>query len=85
MPKGQIIHMGISVRGALRWPRSEMKRATKWITRDDGSSFTADELRDKFMDLLAAGNEVIPIGTCDNWDPKTGCKGHPMPEEAPTT
>jgi hypothetical protein len=31
---------------------------------------------DKLMDELAQGHEAIPFSECDNWDWKTGCKGH---------
>jgi len=32
------------------------------------------------MDLLSEGKEVIPIGQCDDWDYKTGCRGHKQDE-----
>lgn len=79
--KTQSFHMCLSVRGALNWPKKELNNATKWITRKDGTKFTPAGLRDMFMDLLSKGNEVIPIGECDNFDPKTGCRGHNEPEE----
>lgn len=75
----QQVHLCQSVRGPLmNWKPSDWKRATKWMTRDDGTRFTADELKQQFLDLLAAGNEVIPIGECDNFDPKHGCLGHDL-------
>lgn len=70
------IHMCLSVRGALNWDRRRLKNATKWITRSDGTRYTPDQLRSALMDELAAGNEVIPMGACDDFDPKTGCRGH---------
>lgn len=70
------IHCCLSVRGALRWSAKEMKDACKWISKPDGGRFTPDELRNEFMNLLADGNEVIPMGECDDFDPKTGCRGH---------
>jgi hypothetical protein len=26
--------------------------------------------------VLAAPGELLPVGSCDNFDPMTGCKGH---------
>lgn len=74
-------HMGQSVRGALNWSPAETRRALKFMKKDDGSRFSCSaELRDAFMDELAEGHELIPLGECDNWDWKTGCKGHPLSE-----
>ncbi len=71
------IHMCLSVRGALNWPKGELRRATKWILKPDGSKFTLEELRNALMDELVKGHEVIPINRCDNFDYKKGCLGHP--------
>ena len=80
---GRIIHMGLSVRGVLCRTDSELKRDyCKWITRKDGSSMTPAQLREAFMDMLSEGKEFVPMGQCDNWDFKTGCKGH-LQEEVP--
>ena len=70
------IHCCMSVRGALNWSKRELKTNCKWITKNDGSKFTPEELREEFMNELAKGHEVIPMGPCDNFDFKTGCKGH---------
>jgi len=75
-----ILHMSLSLRGALNWPKKEFKNACKWITKKDGSSFTPGELREAFYDELAKGHEVIPIGECDDFDYKTGCRGHKQTE-----
>ena len=37
----------------------------------------SDEARDVLMDELANGHDFIPFGHCDNFDFKSGCKGHP--------
>jgi hypothetical protein len=72
-------HMGQSITGPLRnWKKPDWKRATRYITRNDGGTYTADELKDVFLKELALGHEVVPIGECDNWDWKTGCRGHPQ-------
>jgi len=71
------IHVCLSVRGALRWDRRTLARACKGVTMPDGRRPTPDELRDHLMDLLADGNEVVPLGDpCEGFDPKTGCPGH---------
>jgi hypothetical protein len=70
------IHMCMNVRGALNWDKKTMKRNAKGFT-NDGKPMTSDEVRNKLMDELAKGHEVIPLGECDNFDLKTGCKGHP--------
>lgn len=71
-------HLCQSVRGALtNWTNRDWTKATKWITKNDNTSFTAFELKQAFLDELAKGHEVIPICECDNFDWKTGCKGHP--------
>lgn len=71
------IHMCLSVRGALRWGNREFRQALKWTKKSDGTAFAnIEELREELMDQLAQGHEVIPYGECDNFDPKTGCKGH---------
>ena len=80
MNNGTSYHMSLSVRGALNWDKKMQRDACKWITKDDGTKFTPDGLRDMFMNLLAEGKEVIPIGSCDNFDFKEGCLGHPCDE-----
>lgn len=71
------VHFCQSIRGPLtNWKAKDWKQATKWMTRNDGSRYTADELKQEFLNLLSQGKEVIPIGECDNFDFKEGCKGH---------
>lgn len=78
------IHICQSIRGPLmNWKLRDWKSATKWITRKDGTRFTSSELKQVFLDHLAAGHEVIPIGECDNFDFKKGCLGHPAKEITP--
>lgn len=73
-------HLCQSVRGPLmNWTDKDWEAATEWMTGDNGKKFTAKELKAEFLNLLAAGNEVIPISECDNFDPKKGCLGHRTP------
>lgn len=76
-------HLCQSVRGPLtNWKPKDWKSATKWMTKLDGTRYTPHELKQVFLDLLASGHEVIPISECDNFDPKSGCKGHPQEQPA---
>ncbi|PRC92622.1 hypothetical protein [Solimicrobium silvestre] len=70
-------HMCLNVRGFLN---SAKKREYKMFEHDDGTNMTYDEARNALFDELAQGHEVIPMGKCDNFDYKTGCKGHPNVE-----
>ena len=72
------VHMSQSISGPIRnWTKSDWKRATKYMTKDDDSKFTADELKDEFMKMHQQGIEVMPIGNCDNFCYKNGCMKHP--------
>lgn len=77
------IHMCVSVRGLLSKTRSELKRATGYMLMADGSRHTVESLREALFDELAEGHEVIPMGDCDDFDWKTGCRGHVVAEAKP--
>ena len=64
------LHMGLSVRGALK------NRLFSGFRRDDGTDATAGEVEDWLLDELAKGHEKIPLGNCDKWNWTTGCPGH---------
>lgn len=73
----QSFHMGINVRGCLKWPVKDFKRLVKGMKFSDGRVMTPDQARDALLDELSKGHEVIPFGPpCDAWDYKTGCQGH---------
>lgn len=80
MPRSEIgttLHLGLSVRGALRKSNAALKREFSGCLTRDGKTLTdANEIRETFFDLLAEGHEFIPIGECDDFDPKSGCRGH---------
>jgi hypothetical protein len=58
-------HMHIDVRGAIRWPKKQLKG----MFRDgSGKLMDADAVIAHLMDQLAAGRELIPCGQCDNFD-----------------
>ena len=69
----QTTHMCADIRGMLKW----RKGILKGIFKDEmGTSLSDKKARDYLHDCLAKGWEVVPCGNCDNFDYKTGCKGH---------
>jgi len=78
----KIIHMCVSVRGALR-----NFKASEWVgcctDTETGRQLSADEIHDAFCDALAQGHEVVPFGgACEGFDYSGGgCPGHEVPEE----
>lgn len=73
-------HFCQSIRGALHhWTQRDWARATKWIRKDDGSSYMPMELKNAMLEELAKGHGVLPVEECDNFDYKKGCLGHPKP------
>jgi len=76
------VHMCQSVRGPLtNWKKADWKRnARGW--KQDGRSMTGEDLKEYFLDQLALGREVIPLGEpCEGFDYKTGCPGHDVEED----
>lgn len=65
----------------MNWPLRQFEGLFK---KDDGTLMTAREARAALLDELSKGHEVIPIGECDNFDYKTGCRGHEMQEPEDT-
>jgi hypothetical protein len=72
----------VSVRGVLSKSLRQIGRDWKGAIRtEDGRLLTEpEEIREAFFDELAKGHEYIPMGKCDNFDPKTGCRGHDSAE-----
>lgn len=66
-------HVGLNVRGAILWPDKLLKSA---LIGPDGKHLSADAARAALMDTLASGVEMLPCVPCDDFDPKTGCRGH---------
>ena len=76
-----IIHCCLSIRGTLENYNKKDKLLEKHfkdcLIADDGKIIkTSSEIRDFFYNELSKGHEVLPFGECDNFDYKTGCKGH---------
>jgi len=79
--KSRTIHMRIDVRGALRnWHDSEWRNC---VRDNNGKMLTPTEVKDGFLEELAQGHDYLPLGDCDNFDFKEGCKGHPVSAEVP--
>jgi hypothetical protein len=72
------VHMCLCISGALKNMSDRQLRGL--FTRDDGTAPTAREARDYLRLEQAKGREVLPIGDCDNFDYKTGCRGHEYQE-----
>lgn len=77
--KAKNFHLRIDLRGALmNWSDHEWRNC---VTGKDGKTLTPVEVKRGFLDELANGNDYIPLGDCDNFDPKHGCMGHPVHDE----
>lgn len=74
------VHMSLSIRGMLMKPTREFNRASKAFTTDDGRPMTPQQVRSSLLELLGKGHEVMPLGECDNFDKKKGCRGHVVKE-----
>ena len=77
----QTIHMCIDVRGVLRnFKAREWRRCC--TDPKTGQVMTPDEVKDYFLDCLAKGYRVVPMGEkCEGFSYETGCPGHPAPPQ----
>lgn len=67
-------HMCLDVKGALtNWKLPAFKNM---FTREDDTTLTPTEAKAHLLDELSKGREKLPMGKCDNFDFKTGCRGH---------
>lgn len=64
----KMLHMSLSVRGALRWPDNLL------VALFPGCN--AEEAREQLLIALEDGWSVLPMGDCDGFDKVTGCPGH---------
>lgn len=75
-------HLCLGISGALRMSKKEFRRVFDGsVTRNDGSRMHLEDFRQYLLDEQAKGHKVVPMCDCDNFDHKTGCKGHEQPEE----
>lgn len=68
-------HLALDVKALLDKPKREYRGL---FVREDGRVMTPDEAQQYLLEEQAKGHELVPNGRCDNFDPKTGCMGHPV-------
>lgn len=72
--KTRTIHMRLDIKGALKnWSTKDFRGL---LVDDSGTALPPDKAKEFLFDELAKGNLYMPIGECDNFDPKQGCLGH---------
>jgi hypothetical protein len=78
--QSKTFHLRIDLAGALsHWNPQEWREC---VRDDDGIMLTPPRVREKFQEMLAAGTRFIPVGSCDDFDPQHGCRGHRSPAPA---
>ena len=69
----------------MRFKDADWRRMAKFVTRDDGSKMTGEQLKAAFIEELSKGHKVIPLGKpCEGFSYVTGCPGHEEPKEMVT-
>lgn len=69
--------MALSIRGALKWSKRELRDLAKSIVvNGKRRCSTAEDARQFLLDRLSEGKELLPMGKCDGFDYRTGCPGH---------
>jgi hypothetical protein len=82
MSSTRIVHMSLSVRGALKnWDDSDFSGLM--INEETGEYLTSSQAKDALLDELLKGHEIIPFGApCEGFDyGGGGCPGHDTVEE----
>jgi len=74
----RILHMCLDTRGALNWPKSQLRNLIR--DTETGRYMTPDKARAWLLDELAKGHEVLPMCGCPDFDFKTGCPGKELAE-----
>jgi hypothetical protein len=78
-------HMSMSIRGALMKTNKELQQQLGGCLTFQGRRLiTGREIRDALEWQLHHGVELAPCCSkeeCPDFDPKTGCPGHPMDEQ----
>ena len=72
-----IKHICLGIDGAI----INSKTLKGCIMVDNHTLNTVGEIRDYLKSQKKKGYEVLPMGYCNNFDFKTGCKGHETKEE----
>jgi hypothetical protein len=74
------IHLSQGIRGCfLNWTEKQWLDALDYMTpAGPGTQFKSVKvLKNVLLDHIASGKEVLPLGDCDNFNPRRGCMGHP--------
>lgn len=76
------IHMCVDVEGAIINLSRSRARMAGGYRHDDGREMTREEAISALLDEVRKGHRVIPMGSCDDFDYQTGCRGHATPDPA---
>lgn len=71
-------HVSLNIEGGIK----NAKDLRGCIVVDGRPLMTVKEVREFLRGQLALGRRVLPMGECDNFDYQTGCKGHPVEDDA---
>ncbi len=69
-----VMHLSLSVRGALNQSDRELKPWCGNITVDGKKLMSVREIRAFLMDALADGYELLPMSDCPTFDKMHGCQ-----------
>ena len=74
-------HLRGDIKGMLmNWSPREYSA----LSRDDGTKYRDwREAKLELLRLFQAGAKFIRVGSCDNFDPESGCLGHPVDDPTP--
>lgn len=77
------LHMCISIRGILLWPKRKQAQAAKGFLVNGKPCGSRVNMVQHLLDLIAQGYEVLPLGEpCEGFDKVNGCPGHEQTEAA---
>lgn len=71
-----MIHMALSVDGALKVIKHRNNNSASFAQHDDGGAMTFGELKNILMEAQKEGKKYLPTSNCDNFDYQKGCRGH---------
>lgn len=72
-------HMRLDIRGFLM--NEKYPRGYRCFTDDDGAEMEPRAARAMLFDELSKGHKYLAFGSCEGFDPMTGCPGHPDTQE----
>lgn len=79
---GTTVHVSLSVRDAITWRKSQLR---KLVPRDGGGYLSPVEAIEWLLDHLQEGRRFLPFGKpCNGFSFETGCPGHRDEERQPS-